>query len=240
MKAMIFAAGMGTRLRPYTDHTPKAMVKIKDKPLLEWKIEWLQKWGFHEIIVNTHHFSDQVKSFLHNYHAPNLKIAISDESEFLLETGGGLKKARPLLEGNEPFLVVNVDIISNLNLRNFYQSHLQENVLATLAVRNRNTSRYLVFNEEDELCGWKNIKTGEERWARKSENANLLAFSGMHVISPRIFDLIEEEGAFSIVDVYLRLARKHRIKAFSHDHSTWLDVGKPHHLAEGANFIEEV
>ncbi|MCB0835451.1 MAG: nucleotidyltransferase family protein [Bacteroidetes bacterium] len=240
MKAMIFAAGLGTRLKPYTDHTPKAMVKIKGKPLLEWKIEWLQKWGFNEIIVNVHHFSDQVKSFLNHYHKPGLQIAISDESDFLLETGGGLKKAKPLLIGEEPFLVVNVDILSNINLKDFYQSHLNGKALATLAVRNRNTSRYFVFNDNDELCGWKNVKTGEERWSRKTDEGNVLAFSGMHIISPQIFDLMEEEGAFSIVDVYLRLAQNHLIKAFRHDESIWIDVGKPHHLAEAEKFIDQL
>ena len=186
-------------------------------------------------------FPDQVKSFLNNYKRTGLEIRISDETDWLLETGGGLKKAKDLLKGDEPFLVTNVDILTNLNVKDFYQSHLQSDSLVTLAVRNRNTSRYLIFSEEGELTGWKNVKTGEEKWSRNIEHSGeLLAFSGIHVMNPAILDLIEEEGAFSIIDVYLRLAKSHSLKAFRHDDSLWIDVGKPHHLAEAENFLDKL
>lgn len=224
MKAMIFAAGLGTRLRPLTNNLPKALVEIKGKTLLEITINRLIENGFNEIIVNVHHHADQVISFLHE-HNFKAKIEISDEREKLLDTGGGLKKAKWFFD-DQPFLLHNVDIISDLDLREFYNIHLRNHSIATLAVRNRKSSRYFLLDNDYVLCGWENIKTGEQIISRDKEHLSQLAFSGIHIIDPKLFNYFPVEEKFSIVEVYLKTAKREKIKGYLHNYSFWQDVGK--------------
>lgn len=232
---MIFAAGLGTRLRPLTNDKPKALVEVNGKPLLEIVIQRLKQYGFTDIVVNVHYFSEQIVRFLKAKNNFDINIQISDESDLLLETGGGLQKAKAFLCSNdEPFLVHNVDILSDINLTALYKSHLENKPLATLVVRNRRTSRYLLFDETNRLCGWKNVKTDEIRIVRESSPSfklKALAFSGIHVLSPRIFDFMPVKlGKFSIIETYLKAAKSEGLLAYHSDDSQWLDVGKPESL----------
>jgi NDP-sugar pyrophosphorylase family protein len=232
MKAMILAAGLGTRLRPLTNHTPKALVEVNGIPLLEMVIQRLKFYGFHEIVINVFHFADSIIEFLQEKQSFGIDIRISHEKDELLDTGGGIKNASWFFDDDAPFLVHNVDIVSDLDLRQFYETHLRSQALATLAVSNRQASRYFLFNQDHILCGWKNIKTGAIKITRATPETDLtpLAFSGMHVIDPAIFDLMPEQNAFSIIDTYLHLATHHKIVAFKHDHSLWVDLGKKENL----------
>lgn len=225
MKAMIFAAGLGTRLRPLTNNLPKALFEIKGKPLLEITIDKLIQNGFDEIIVNVHHFAEQVIYFLTKKKF-NAKIGISDESDKLLDTGGGLKKAKWFFDDGEPFLLHNVDIISDINLNEFYKIHLKNKSIATLAVQKRKSSRYLLFDEDNFLCGWENVKTGEKIISKNKYPLSRLAFSGIHVVDPKLFSYFPNKEIFSIIDVYLNAARKEKIKLFLHNDSFWQDIGK--------------
>ncbi len=235
---MIFAAGLGTRLRPLTNDKPKALVEVAGTPLLEVVIRQLKRYGFKEIVVNVHYFAQQIIRFLEANNNFDLQIHISDETDLLLETGGGLLKARSFFEadGSKPFLVHNVDIVSDLNLTALYQHHLASNALATLAVRDRKTSRYLLFNESRRLCAWQNVKTGELRMMRENHASLPLkawAFSGIHVIDPAIFQFMPTEiGKFSIIETYLQAAKTDFIGAYPSDDSQWLDVGKPESLLQ--------
>ncbi len=233
MKAMIFAAGLGTRLAPLTNDRPKAMVEVGGMPLLEICIRRLIRYGFTDIVVNVHHFADLIIDFLRDKNNFGINIKISDEREMLLETGGGLKKVAWFFDDNEPFLVCNVDILTNLDLRKLYDTHCASWAIATLATRTRDTSRYLLFDKKNTLQGWKNMKTGEVRLPSNS-TAELtpFAFSGIHVINPAIFDMMREEGKFSIIETYLNLVPNHTLKAYPHDDDIWLDVGKPESLAK--------
>jgi NDP-sugar pyrophosphorylase family protein len=227
MKAMIFAAGLGTRLYPLTKNIPKALVKIAGKTLLQRAIEKVSQSGFDEIVINVHHFGEQVINFLELNHNFGLNIQISDEREQLLDTGGAILKAAPLLQGPSPFLVYNVDVLSNLDLCGFYKAHIKNEGLATLCVRNRETSRYLSFDKAMMLTGWRNISTGEEIIARNSTFTQLFAFSGIQIMNPKILDLITEKGKFSLIPLYLRLAADHKIFGFEDTSSLWMDLGKP-------------
>lgn len=242
MKAMIFAAGLGTRLRPLTNDKPKALVELGGMPLLEIAIRRLKHFGCKEIIVNVHHFADLIIDFLKKKKHFDIRIEISDERKLLLDTGGGLKKAAWFFDDGKPFLVCNADILTNLDLKRFYEYHLRQEALATLAIRNRDTSRYLLFDENTfELKGWKNIKTGEVKWcSEKREGIVNRAFSGMHVIDPKMFSMMQEEAVFSIIDVYLSSAKEHRIVGFPHDDTIWLDVGKPEALEKGKGMIGKI
>jgi N-acetyl-alpha-D-muramate 1-phosphate uridylyltransferase len=228
MKAMILAAGLGTRLKPFTDKHPKALAAVNGKTILQRNIEYLASYGTKEVIVNVHHFADQIIDFLKENNGFGSNITVSDETNEVLETGGGIKKAAWFFEKDEaPFVVMNVDILTDMNLKEMIFQHVKSNPLATLAVTSRKTSRYFLFDEKNHLCGWENVKTGEKRINRKSENYFRKAFSGIHVISPKIFSLIKMEGKFSMVDVYLELAKTHVIAAFDHSDSRFIDVGKP-------------
>ena len=231
MKALILAAGLGTRLQPLTNNKPKALILYKNKPLLEHAIDKLKKHGFNDIIINIHHFAEQIINFVKKNNNFGINITFSDETEQLLDTGGGLKKAKWFFNDKKSFLVYNVDIFSDINLTEFYNEHNKIEAICTLAVQNRQTSRMLFFDENNYLCKWKNVITGEEKIARKT-NTTLLpyAFSGIQMISPKIFPLITEENKFSIIDLYLRLARKHKISYYSHNNSSWLDLGKKENL----------
>lgn len=230
MKAMIFAAGLGTRLRPLTDHCPKALVTVGERTLLEIALDRLRMFGVSEVIVNAHHFADQIISFLAANGNFGMRIEVSREDD-LLDTGGGLKKAAWFfLEsgGNEPFIVHNVDVLSTIDLSRMAEFHRQQNALATLAVQQRATSRPLLFDEKNRFLGRaaKSVSSPES-------SAQSLAFCGIHVISPSIFAMIDEEGAFSIVDTYVQLAAKgEAILGFRTDGAYWRDLGRPEHLAE--------
>lgn len=233
MKAMIFAAGLGTRLRPITNSRPKALVEIDGKPLLQIAIEKLKRFGYDEVIVNIHHFGEQIIDFLKANHNFDIHIEISDERDLLLDTGGGLKKAAWFFDDGQPFLVHNVDILSGIDFNMLRDAHLKSGALATLAVQNRPTSRSLLLNPENCLAGWRNNLTGELKLSCESaEGLTPTAFSGIHMVSPGIFPLIEEKGVFSIIDVYLRLARKYNISTFNHDQSFWMDLGRIEHLQD--------
>ena len=239
MKAMIFAAGLGTRLRPFTFNKPKALAEINGITLLEICIKNLIKYGFSDIIINVHHFADDIIHFLESKNNFNIEISISDERDLLLETGGGLLKVRALL-GDNPFLVHNVDIISNIDLSLLYNKHLQSNTLATLAVMKRNSSRYLYFSHENELVGWTNTKTQEEIITRKISDYNKLAFCGIHIISPKIFEFINKTGSFSIIPEYLEISKENRIDSMEFTSNHWVDVGKPEHIAKAEKILSSI
>lgn len=238
MKAMIFAAGLGTRLRPLTDHMPKALVPVAGKPMLERVILRLKEAGFNEITVNIHHFGEQIIDFLrfHNYFGTELHI--SDERGMLLDTGGGIKKARPFLDGEKPFLVHNADILTDLDLAALYRHHLESSAESTLLVGERKTSRYLLFDADCHLHGWVNKSTGEvkpEGLDYPEEPYRELAFGGIHVISPSLFRLMEGErwdGKFSIIPFYLSACTRTRIQGYLPENIRWFDIGKPETLAE--------
>lgn len=229
---MIFSAGLGTRLYPYTQNTPKALVKIQNKTLLEIAIQKFVDLGVEDIIVNVHHFADQVIHFLESKNNFGIRISISDERDELLETGGGIKKASYFFNESTPFFVHNVDVVSNIDLEAMWNYHIQNNALATLAVRNRETSRYLLFDKNNILFGWENIKTGEKIILNNELDLAHQAFSGIHIIDPKIFGLLSETGKFSIIKSYLRIAEQHKIVGFNHDASFWIDVGTPKKLDE--------
>lgn len=237
---MLFAAGIGARLRPLTNDRPKALVEVNGTPLLEIAIRRLQRHGVEAVIINVHHFGRQIIDFLAEKENFGIQIAISDERGQLLDTGGGLKKAAWFFTGDEPFGVMNTDILTDLDLGALYQAHLASGALATLAVRKRASSRYLLFDEQDRLCGWRNERTGEEKWARPLDGPVVpLAFSGIQVVSPALFGHFPQEAAFSIIDTYLTAARTDEIRAFRHDHTLWMDVGKPERLREASRLLAE-
>lgn len=223
VKAMILAAGLGTRLKPWTDLHPKALAEVNGKSLLQRNVEYLSSFGINNIVVNVHHFADQIISKINENNGWGCTISISDETDEVLETGGGLLKAAPFLQGDSPFVLMNVDILTDLNIDSMVKYHLQKDPLATLAITNRTTSRYFLFNADDHLCGWMNEKTGEV----KGLQGRKAAFSGIHIISPAIFPLITETGKFSMVDVYLRLSKTNTIIAYDHSNTHFIDVGKP-------------
>jgi NDP-sugar pyrophosphorylase family protein len=228
MKAIIFAAGLGSRLKEETLVKPKALVEIGGKPLLQHAIEKLTGEGITEIVVNVHHFSEKVIDFIRSRNF-GLPVKISDETEKLLNTGGALKKAFPLLGFSEPVLIYNVDVMSSLKLSELFEEHARSRALATLVVRKRETQRYFKFNHEKRLVGWINRKTAEEKkcFPGQFDDASEMAFSGIHIVSPEIFNLLPKEDCFSITSLYLELAGNHLIKGFFDDSEFWLDVGKP-------------
>ncbi len=232
MKAMILAAGLGTRLRPLTDNRPKALVEVGDRTLLEITLSRVRTFGIGEVIINVHHFADMVIEYLKVNNNFGMRIEVSRE-DFLLDTGGGLKKAAHFfLEkskgGEEPFLVHNVDVISSIDLRRMVQFHIEHQALATLAVQERETSRYLLFDDQLQLCGRRSGPDQKIELVGSSENVQALAFCGIHVISPRFFAMMMEEGCFSILAPYLRLAAQgEKILAFPANEYYWRDVGTP-------------
>ena len=237
MKAMVFAAGLGTRLRPLTNDRPKALVKVGGRTMLEIVLERLRRFGVNEVIVNTHHYADMVRAFLEERGNLGIRIEISHE-DVLLDTGGGLKKAAWfLLESgtDEPFLVHNVDVISNIDLARMIEFHRQRGALATLAVQDRKTGRALLFDAEGQFRG-RAGSGGEPGDAGMAA----LAFSGIHVMSPRIFERITEDGMFSIIESYVRLAAQgERILGFRADEYYWRDMGKPENVEQAGRDIAE-
>jgi NDP-sugar pyrophosphorylase family protein len=250
MKAMILAAGMGTRLRPLTDDRPKALVEVAGRTMLEIVLRRLLAAGVREVIINTHHFADMISEYLEVNRNFGMRIEVSREDE-LLDSGGGLKKAAWFFledgaHSQEPFILHNVDVISNIDLAAMLRFHLEQNALATLAVQDRVTSRSLLFDATGQFCGRAagTMRTAEDgnspegRTGAGFETASAmqeLGFTGIHVISPRIFKEIEEEGAFSIITAYVRLAaRGERIKGFRADEYYWRDLGRPESVALAA------
>ncbi len=225
---MILAAGLGTRLKPLTNDKPKALVLLNEKPAIEHIIEKLISAGFEKIIINVHHFAEKMIAFLDEKNFFDHRVVISDESNLLLDTGGGIKKAIPLFEPGQPVLVHNVDIITDLNLEKFMDYHVKTGALATLATRNRKTSRSLLVNQKGQLKGWKNFNTNEQKIVSSSEKMDLnpVAFSGVYALSPEFLKNIQEEGVFSIITVFMRLAENHLVNTFNHDESLWLDIGQ--------------
>lgn len=241
MRAMILAAGRGTRLRPLTDNRPKALVEVAGHTLLEITLRRLREVGIREVIVNVHHFSDMLVDYLKDNDDFGMQVAISREEE-LLDTGGGLKKAAWFFSEDaadgEPFLLHNVDVLSTIDLGRMVEFHRQHQALATLAVQDRETSRYLLFDEEHRLCGRQTGRNSPEV-VRPSQTTQGLAFSGVHVISPRFVSLMTEQGAFSIITSYLRLAgQREKIMAFRADAYYWRDLGKRESLAQAEQDVK--
>ena len=254
MRAMIFAAGLGTRLKPLTDTLPKALVPLAGKTLLQWQIERLKAAGITDIVVNVHHFPDMIINYLRENDNFGCRIAVSDERDMLLETGGGLRKAKSLLLGigsresgnnDEPILICNVDILSNIDLPTLLHAYNPEE-MGVVVVSPRDTQRYLLFDETNRLCGWTNIATGEIRPASLASSPNSLiasrlAFSGMQVLNPRIFDMMDKVVAekgdkFSLIDLYLSIAEKEILRAFIPENYRMMDVGKIAQLSEAESF----
>ena len=244
MQAMIFAAGLGTRLKPLTDSIPKALVRVGGEPLLKRVIFQLKDAGFTRIVVNVHHFSNQIIDYLHDNNNFGLDIRISDETEKLLETGGGIKKAWPLFDQTEPTLIHNVDILSNVDLRKFYQMESQNMVAARLLVSERKTKRYLLFDDTMRLVGWTNIETGEVKSPYDNldpKKYKMYAFSGIHMVAPSLFPLMDDEpDRFPIMDFYLKHCDKVRIEGYVKNDLKLMDVGKQETLKEAEKFLKEL
>ena len=240
MRAMILAAGLGTRLRPLTDDRPKALVEVGGHTLLEITLRRLREFGIHQVIINVHHFADMVVDYLKKNGDFGMHIEMSRE-EILLDTGGGLKHAAWffLQDDGNPFLLHNVDVLSTIDLRRMVQFHREHQALATLAVQDRETSRYLLFNEQNQLCGRQAGSGQPPEMVSSSATTQALGFSGVHVISPRFLPLMTEQGAFSIITSYLRLAaHAERIIAFRADNYYWRDLGKPENVAQAEQDVK--
>jgi N-acetyl-alpha-D-muramate 1-phosphate uridylyltransferase len=239
MKAMLFAAGLGTRLKPFTDKHPKALAPVNGKPLLQRNIEYFKKYGIRDFIINVHHFSDQIEAFLKDQNNFDVHITLSYEEVEPLETGGGLMKASWFLADSPlPFMVMNADILTNLNLGNMLSYHEQKKPMVTLAVTHRKSSRNFLFNEEMILCGWINNATGETRMARPAEkNLKPGAFTCVHIIDPAIFPFVRQTGKFSIIDTYLDLAKDHDIRGYMHSQDCVIDVGRPESILDAEKYF---
>lgn len=239
MKAMILAAGLGTRLKPLTDNCPKVLLKAGPYTLLQFAILKLRSAGYNQLIINVHHHAQMVIDYLAANHNFGCSIEISDETNELLDTGGGLKKASWFFDDGNSFLIYNADIVSNINLNEFMDSHLQSRSMASLSVRNRQASRFLLFDSEMNLCGWENPSTGEKRKARESARLQPMAFSGIHAVNPEIFQYMSD-GKFSIIDTYLNVAAEHQIKGIADTSNLWADAGKPHSLLEASEIAARI
>lgn len=222
---MIFAAGMGSRMRPLTDKLPKALITAGDKSLLEWHIAKLIRFGIKDVIINVHYLAQSIIEFIQSNRSFGINIAVSDESGGLLDTGGGLLKASWFFDDGSPFLAVNVDVLSDIDYFLLTRAHFACHPLVTVAVRNRQTSRYLLFNGAKRLCGWENVSLSEKRIAVPGQELHRLAFSGIQMINPLIFSYVKMEGKFSLIDLYLELAGSFEIIAYLHDQDFWMDIG---------------
>ncbi len=231
MKAMIFAAGLGTRFKPWTDKHPKALALINNKSLLQRNIEYLQQYGIKDVVVNVHHFAEQILEAIEKNNGWGSNIIISDETDQVLETGGGLLKASYLLESNEPFITLNADFLTDLNINNLLAFHKQKGSLISFGITNRSSSRNFLFDEDNRLCGWVNNSTGEQRISISKENLKPMAYSCVVVFEPIVFGLIPQRGKFSLVDTYLSLASEYPIYGYDHSGDKLVDVGKPESVA---------
>jgi len=229
MKAMIFAAGLGKRLGKITENIPKALVDINGKSALQMAVEKCSAHGFNDIMINVHHFADMVEDEVRKLNKMGFTISVSDERNKLLENGGGLYKARDFFD-KTPFLLYNVDIISDLDLSALYRLHIDKKGLATLAVRHRPGNRFVLIDKEGQMRGWRNISTGEQILAGAGEEGlSEIAFSSMHIVEPEIFKYMNE-GVYSMIALYLKLAEEHNIYTLKHDEGYWVDVGTPESL----------
>ena len=252
-QAMIFAAGLGTRLKPYTNHCPKAMVEVAGRPMIAHQLEKLHKAGFTRVVINVHHYAEQIIDYVNANNGFGLDVAFSDERGQLLETGGGIRKALPLFDTDSPVLIHNVDIFSNADLDALYTKHITTGADASLLVSQRTTSRYFVFDDEDRLVGWKNLQTSEVRTAHDGlkpalehlteddESYRLRAFSGIHIISPTLFPLLERQGeVFSITNFYWQNSLCQRIRCVEAPKGfQWVDAGKPEALKRADEIVLE-
>ncbi|MFC2091042.1 nucleotidyltransferase family protein [Bacteroidota bacterium] len=222
-KALILAAGVGSRLRPLTDSTPKALLEYRGKTMLEHVVIQLATNGIRDIVINIHHHADMIIEFVRSKN----NIEFSDERDLLMDTGGAIIKARRHLQSNGPFLVHNIDIFSNLDLKEMLALHEEEEALATLAVRHRKTSRNLLIDGENYLCGWRNNDTGEQILVREKSEIDAVAFSGIHILNPQVFEIINRSDPFSIIKAYLELAENYKILTYSHNDDIWTDMAHP-------------
>lgn len=240
MKALILAAGLGTRLKPMTDNMPKALVPFANKSIIDYLIEKLYKSGISEIAVNLHHYGNVLKKYLIENNKYNINFYFSDETDLLLDTGGAIKKASEFLNNTEPFIVHNVDVLSDINLNEMYDFHLKTGNLVTLAVRKRNSSRYFLFDSNNLLCGWENTKTDEKKIVKNYISQYYpFAFSGIQIVSPEIFEFMPSEDKFSVVDFYLKLASNNNIGAYLHDKNFWFDLGTIQKIKEAEMYFEK-
>lgn len=235
---MIFAAGLGTRLAPYTNDRPKAMVEVAGKPMLQMQIENLIKFGVDYIVINVHHFSNQIINFVENQNF-GIEIKISDESELLLNTGGGLKNAQRFFDPGEDFILHNVDIYSDIDLNQFYNDHLQSQNIVTMAVNHRYSTKHLLFDGNLSLCGWKCNKTNSEIIVKPFPKYDEMAFSGIYVFNYMIFDLIQKEGAFPIIPELLEITKTQPVGGWVCDNNVILDLGKPEALTQCEKILAE-
>ena len=238
MNAMIFAAGLGSRLRPLTNEKPKALIEVAGYPLLELALKKLEHAGIKKVVINIHHHRDQMLNFLAQYPASNMKIIVSDEKNELLDTGGGLLHARSLFDAHTPILLYNVDIVTTAPLDQFIQFHEDQQPLASLMVKNRPTTRHLLFDEDMCLAGWQNSSSGETIMARPVQNSFPMGFQGIHIVSPNIFDFIQDSGVFSITKSYLELAAHHHIMGYESKDDVWFDIGTPEKLRNTEEYIQ--
>lgn len=229
--AIIFSAGLGTRFKPWTDAHPKALALVNGKSLLQRNIEYLQLYGIEDVVVNIHHFPKQIINAIKENNGWGSHVMISDETNEVLETGGGLMKARHLLDKGKPFISLNVDILTNLNLNTLMTFHQQHKPLVTFGVTDRKSSRVLLFDDNNRLCGWKNLQTGEEKISIDKPGLVQKAYSCVVIFQPEIFSLIRQSGKFSIMDSYLDLAAAHLILGYDHSGDKLVDVGKPESVA---------
>ncbi len=228
---MIFSAGLGTRFKPWTDRHPKALAIVNGKSLLQRNIEYLQAHDIKDVVVNVHHFASQVVDAIDKNKGWGSNILISDETESLLETGGGMLHARHLLQDDAPFLTLNVDILTDLNITKLIAFHKEKDALIAFGITDRKTSRYFLFDENNRLCGWRNTQTGEERIAIAKENLHQKAYSCVSVFSQDVLKYIKQEGKFSITEPYLSMAPDHLILGYDHSGDRLVDVGKPDSVA---------
>jgi N-acetyl-alpha-D-muramate 1-phosphate uridylyltransferase len=240
MKALLLSAGLGTRLKPFTDKHPKALAPVHGRSLLEWNIRNLQRFGIFDIVVNVHHFASQIINTLHQENGFGSRFEISDESDAVLETGGGLKKAAPFFNQEQNLLVMNVDMLTNADIGKMISQHKQSDRLATLAVQQRQTSRYFLFDESMRLKGWENTLTHERKPSGITGNLKQFAFSGIQILSTEIFTKITREGKFSLVDVYLDLCTTENIIGLDHTGDLLLDVGKPESIAQAETLFSAI
>ncbi len=240
MNALIFAAGLGTRLGEISKQKPKALVEVNGKPILFYSIEKLVNAGVKRIVINVHHHAQSIINYVKTLHFDDCEILISDETSELLETGGGLLKAAPLFIPDEPIIMHNADILSGANLQQMYQYHLSHKGLATLMVKQRQSSRYFQFNEENQLCGWLNTKSGEHIITKKSKINRELAFSGIHIVDYSIIHLLGATRKFSITNGYLDLSRSHDIYGWEDTCTYWFDIGTPEKWEAANNYMSNI
>lgn len=239
MKAMIFAAGLGTRMKPLTDTMPKALVPVNGVPLLEMVIRRLMYFDIKEIIINVHYMAEKIEAFLLEKNNFGINIVLSDEREKVLETGGGLKKAQWFFDDKKPFLVCNTDILCDINIRELQAQHTRNQSIATLAVQKRTTSRYLLFDEKNNLSGWLNTKSGEVKLSRnEAKKLQMLAFSSFQILETKIFDYLPEgKDVFSTIDLFLSVSEKEIISGYETT-AKWLDVGTPQNIAQAEELFK--